>query len=165
MAFLGLFRGTELTELSWASLELAPRGVRVLVQSSKTDQYYQGATVLLPGHAEPALDVRTLLSRLRQHVPQARLVFCQQDGQALTVDTMRSRVKTYLGTFMSASDLARFSLHSFRRGGATAMAQQRIPIRLIKKHGRWLSDAVNVYLEADDEELSSAADQLGATLL
>ena len=40
---------------------------------------------------------------------------------------------------------ADFSGHSLRRGGAQFMRDEGIPRDLIKLHGRWRSDAVDVY--------------------
>ena len=36
-------------------------------------------------------------------------------------------------------------LHSLRSGGATAAAQGLVPERMIKAHGRWISDTVRIY--------------------
>ena len=43
-------------------------------------------------------------------------------------------------------DPAEFSSHSARHGGATAAASEGVPERLLKRHGRWRSDQVRVYI-------------------
>jgi len=43
-----------------------------------------------------------------------------------------------------------FGGHSCRAGGATEAARKKVETRLIKRHGRWKSDAVNIYLHDDD---------------
>lgn len=164
LAYLGLFRASELVELQWTNVEFTSQGIRVLVSSSKTDQYYVGATVYVPGHAQPYLDLRVLLAQLRTAVPDASHVFTSATGAQLSADTFRSRLKAYLRDLMPEERVAHFSMHSFRRGGATAMAQQRVPVRLIKKHGRWLSDAVNIYLEAAEDEMLIAGQVLANSL-
>ena len=52
-----------------------------------------------------------------------------------------------------------FGLHSFRSGGATAASVAAVPERLIKAHGRWVSDVVRIYtyaLPAERLEVSAA---------
>ena len=48
-----------------------------------------------------------------------------------------------------------YGLHSLRSGGATQAAKAGIPDRLIKKHGRWVSEvAKDMYIrEALNEKL------------
>ena len=46
-----------------------------------------------------------------------------------------------------------FGLHSFRSGGATAAAVGGMPERLIKAHGRWVSDVVRQYTCSLPDEL------------
>ena len=43
-------------------------------------------------------------------------------------------------------DPERYGSHSARRGGATAAAAQGIAMHLLKRHGRWKSDAVYAYI-------------------
>ena len=40
-------------------------------------------------------------------------------------------------------DPSKFSNHSFRSGGATSAANQSVPERHFKVHGRWKSDSAN----------------------
>ena len=42
--------------------------------------------------------------------------------------------------------------HSLRRGGAQALRDAGVPRHLIKAHGRWASDAVDVYLDVNPKE-------------
>jgi len=41
-----------------------------------------------------------------------------------------------------------YGSHSLRRGGTTAAAKN-VPTHLLKRHGRWRSDAVFLYIEDD----------------
>ena len=45
-----------------------------------------------------------------------------------------------------------FALHSGRIGGATRLAARRVPEAVIKKEGRWSSDAFMVYVRANMED-------------
>lgn len=165
LGFLGLFRASELTALCWTDLSEDEHGLRVLLRTSKTDPYYRGATVFVPGHEQAVLDVRFLLARLRTWVPSASHVFTDIHGNQLTPETLRGRLKRYLRQVLPESEVAGFSLHSLRRGGATAMARQHVPVRIIKRHGRWRSDAVMVYIEAEGFEARAGALVLGSLLV
>ena len=56
-----------------------------------------------------------------------------------------------------------FGTHSLRRGGAQALAMAGWPIDLIKAFGRWLSDAIEVYLL--DIPLMTHGRELAASML
>lgn len=167
LAFLGLFRGSELVALRWPAITWTDAGVRITLTSSKTDQYYRGAEVSLPRNARAILDPGTLLRRMYDARVSDGFVFAKPDGSPLQTDTFRGRFKRYLSdaAIVPPNAIASYSLHSFRRGGATAMAQRKIPVRVIMRHGRWVSDAVNVYMEAADDEPLQATAALGAALV
>ena len=48
-------------------------------------------------------------------------------------------------------ELQRYGMHSFRRGGATDAREHGVDFTLLKAHGRWWSNAVEVYLNAGVE--------------
>jgi hypothetical protein len=43
-------------------------------------------------------------------------------------------------------EISRYGSHSLRKGGATAAAATRVRMHLLKRHGRWRSDAVFIYI-------------------
>jgi hypothetical protein len=49
-------------------------------------------------------------------------------------------------------DVKKYSAHSRRRGGATAAWLAGVPREVLAVHGRWRSDAVDVYLVADTSQ-------------
>lgn len=163
LMYLGLFRVSEVVALRWSDIEIDPAGIRVTVRSSKASQF-AAQTVFLAGHPDPVYDLRGLLPLLRGAAPPGAPVLAQANGCPLVPDTIRSRLRTYLSAIEPAIDVGEYSTHSFRRGGATAMARKGIPVRLIKLQGRWKSDAVNVYITSDTPELLEAAQLLAATL-
>lgn len=72
----------------------------------------------------------------------------------LRADTMSGRLQLYLKTLAQTHpelriDVKRFSAHSLRRGGATAAWLSGVPREVLAVHGRWKSDAVDLYLVAD----------------
>jgi len=52
-------------------------------------------------------------------------------------------------------DPSQYSTHSLRAGGATDLFTQRVPYYVIKKKGRWKSEAALVYYR-DDEDVEEA---------
>ena len=40
-----------------------------------------------------------------------------------------------------------YTPHSLRRGGATFFAEKGVPLPAIKRHGKWRSDAIELYLK------------------
>ena len=55
-----------------------------------------------------------------------------------------------------------FSLHSLRAGGATAIANAKVPDRLFKRHGRWRSEnAKDVYVKDSMEARLEVFRKLG----
>jgi integrase len=80
------------------------------------------------------------------------------DGKSLDpmpAEAFIARLREALGSAFPERDASRYAGHSFRRGGATAMHIAGHPLAVIKKHGRWASDAVLDYL--DDANLSEVA--------
>ena len=58
-------------------------------------------------------------------------------------------------------DINRYCLHSLRSGGTSAGANRGISDRMLKRHGRWVSDAVNGYVKDSVEERLKVSCLLG----
>ena len=52
-----------------------------------------------------------------------------------------------------------YGSHSMRRGGATAAAKF-VRTHVLKRHGRWKSDAVYLYVDDDAETVLSVTDAI-----
>ena len=64
--------------------------------------------------------------------------------------------------FKDCIDSTLIGVHSLRAGGASAAANNGIPDRLFKRHGRWLSEkAKDGYVKNDLKEHSSVTRSLG----
>ena len=59
------------------------------------------------------------------------------------------------------SDINRYCLHSLRSGGTSAAANRGISDRMLKHHGRWVSDAVSGYVKDSVEERLKVSLSLG----
>jgi integrase len=62
-------------------------------------------------------------------------------------------------------DPQRFSGHSLRSGGATDLFEARVAYHIIKKMGRWKSDAAMRYYRSDEDVVCSKSCQLSKELL
>lgn len=156
VGFFGMFRGSELQGLLWHHISFHPQGAVLYVHKSKTDQTGKGAYVFLsrlPLHQLDICPVQLLSDLQRTSKGPASAVFANSaTGQPLAVDTFRSTLKRLLRDTGHAAHLALYSLHSLRRGGATAAAQQGVPLRCLMEQGRWVSDAVRLYTYTSDAE-------------
>ena len=72
---------------------------------------------------------------------------------------LASQIKSLLTAAAEAEGLPvdRFGTHSLRIGGASALLHAKVPIEIIKRWGRWVSDSFQRYLwesTEDSRELS-----------
>ena len=64
--------------------------------------------------------------------------------------------------YLLGYDPDEFGLHSLRAGGATAAANNGVPDRLFKRHGRWKSDgAKDGYVEDSADRRLEVTKQIG----
>lgn len=184
-AFLGFFRGSELCSLRWGDLSFewegpqgrfeektpTPRAGRVLavtvhIRQSKTDPGAEGQLVRLAANPErpewcPVFLFCKLWNRLGSPGPETTVFASLVDGKPLATDTMRSRFKKRMEQLLPEPGLVeQYSLHSLRRGGATAAMAAGVPYRLVKRQGRWRSDVAQLYMWASDDELLQVSAKL-----
>lgn len=159
-----MLRGAEIAALQWGDLAFEQKGIVLLVRSSKTDQAGQGQFVFLHSHADSHVCPVRCLYALSSMTPLGLLtgpIFKthQHSHQPLSKSTMLTRMKHRLAAMGLPPQP--FGLHSLRSGGATAAAQQQVPERMIKVHGRWTSDTVRVYTCAVPEDRWSVSLAMG----
>lgn len=73
----------------------------------------------------------------------------------ISTDWLRLRIKAAVAAI--GLNPAEYSGHSLRAGGATDLFVARVPLYVIKKKGRWASDAVMVYYR-DEEDVDMAVE-------
>ena len=126
------------------------------VRMSKTDQTHENATIVLCGSAASAIcPIRWF--RLFQKVRRGGTHLFHQSNRGsvskLAPASPNSILKKWLERI--GIDPRRYGSHSLRRGGATAASRARVKTHVLKRHGRWLSDAVYLYI------IDSVQDTLG----
>ena len=126
-------------------------GIIVLIKWTKTLQF--GKTVLLPipriQHRHCPVTAITTMLHQRQCIENKNSpLFVFPDTQtAMTSVYMQSALHTLLDAMGQQVD--RYSLHSFRRGGATAAYQAGVDHTKIRRHGIWSSDCFWRYISQD----------------
>ena len=163
LAFFGLLRVSEYTTPSASffdeetHLSLADvnfnwerRVALIRIKKSKTDPFRQGVTIRVGILDHYLCPVHALLRYLVRRGPAPGPLFIFQDGKYLT----RAKVLNVLTS--SLPHVPHVNTHSFRRGGASALADANTPSHVIQIMGRWKSNAYMEYILLTDEFLISA---------
>lgn len=169
LAYAGFLRHSELAELKLCDIVVYDTHVKCFIEKSKTDQYRDGAWVIVAATGNPTCPVNMLHKYMNaagispgdsHDFLFRRLTFKKSSNSyvlragKLSYSTCRDLFKAALNEI--GVDETCFGLHSLRAGGASAAAAVGVPDRLFKKHGRWLSDsAKDGYVkESLDNQLS-----------
>ena len=152
LAFTGFLRFDELAKLRCCDLSFHDDYLELHIQSSKTDQYRDGASVVI---ARVEMSKICPMDQLRQYVSVAEIDLKSDERlfRGITKTSRGERLRPsgsisytrvreiILGKFRELGyDSTKFGLHSFRSGGASLAANAGIPDRLFKRHGRWRSE-------------------------
>ena len=150
LAFAAFLRFDELAKLNRSDVVIECTYLKLFIESSKTDQYRDGAWVVIAGSGKLAYCPVALTRRYLERTNLAPLspLFCQLSKtkygykarcKGLSYSRLRELV---LEAFKDiVSDVTTIGTHSLRSGGATAAANAGIPDRLFKRHGRWSSES------------------------
>ena len=71
-------------------------------------------------------------------------LFQLQDGTIVTTNDLKERLTEVIGHLQL--DMQRYTVYSFRIGGATSLARRGVDHRMIQIAGRWRSDAYRLYI-------------------
>ncbi|TFY53164.1 hypothetical protein EVG20_g10240 [Dentipellis fragilis] len=152
-AFHGLLRLGELvlndnpclrdcrTVIERASLQLLPNGYRFLIPSSKTDRVFHGAEIIIAGVTsdDDALAPLTRYLHMRDQLfPFHPHLWLCRSGQGPTRSWFMRRLRSHFPSDITG--------HSLRAGGATALAEEGVPLDYIQLLGRWTSDTFRIYI-------------------
>ena len=159
-AFFGLLRSSEYccptsSTISSASLlrhhlsfSADRSSAKLFLPRSKTDQSARGADISFFTLPSPLCPVSALwhFARVR-HAPTASPLFILDNGDFLTCEFT---VGILLSAFPSTPNI---NTHSFRIGGASALADAGVPDYVIQILGRWSSDSFLRYIRTPPESL------------
>jgi integrase len=154
LMFGGLLRESEAAGLMKEEVwvvddEIQGEVLYIFINKSKRDQERKGDTVVLaacPG--SPLCPVRWF--RLYARVARSTEFFFHSTfvkAGKLANGTPNGILKRWLAQMgLSDAESKTYGSHSLRKGGATAAAAGRVRMHLLKRHGRWKSDAVFIYV-------------------
>ena len=174
LAFAGFLRSAEVLKLKRNDICIYDSYLSVFIESSKTDRFREGAWVLIARTGTNLCPVTNLekyfswtgicpdsecflFGRLtatkRGHVLRGQ-------NKPLSYSNFRD---LFVKSFQSlVEDVNKFCSHSLRAGGATAAANNGIPDRLFKRHGRWHSEtAKDGYVKSSVDERLRVSKSLG----
>jgi integrase len=134
--------------LATADLFFSPPGYVLLIKWTKTIQH--GRHVLLPvpalAHRHcPVQAIRRMLALKPTHATPASPLFTLPNTDIPMTTTYLSEALQIIVQALGATPAA-YSLHSFRRGGASAAYQAGVDYAQIKSHGIWSSDSFWGYI-------------------
>ena len=152
LAFSAFLRCDELVKLRCCDVIFGPADMTINLPKSKTDQLREGSSVVVARSGTPTCPVtmlqqyctRAALDRTSQNF-MFRGIVRTKNGEKLRksghISYTRVRELMLQRLAKLGYDAAKFSMHSFRAGGATAAANAGVPDRLFKRHGRWRSES------------------------
>ena len=124
----------------------------VFVNRSKTDQAGVGDTVVIEGKEGGPICPIAAFKTYMQHrsLTSEYLFFNVKSGKKLSNTTPNHTLKRLLSKAEINPD--GFTSHGARRGLATEAFKKQVDVLLLKRHGRWKSDAVYRYIATDTIE-------------
>lgn len=152
LSFRGLLRKSAVCKgphnLKRSDIKIFQWGIIISIRHSKTIQYreriHQVPISRVGGQLCAVTWLETMLSR--SYVPSDSPLFglCKKNVYApLTYDWFAKRLRESVG---KAGLVGKYTSHSLRRGGATALAMVGVPLHQIQKTGDWKSMSVLLYL-------------------
>jgi hypothetical protein len=127
----------------------------LVLRQSKTDKYSENATVVLaacPGHK--LCPVMWVKRYLKGRSPGATFFTGTGGGKPMGCALANTKpnfiIKDWLKK-IGVTDTRMYGSHSLRRGGCTSAMLAKVNLHTVKRHGRWKSDAVYLYMVDDME--------------
>ena len=176
LGFSGFLRYNELSNIKMNNLEFHDTYLKLVIEKSKTDIYRRGSSVII---AKTGNDLCPIFW-LKAYIESAGLALNTDSYIFRSISLLKSkgiyklcdrnvplsytRAREILLNSLEevGLDKSRFGLHSLRSGGATTGANRGISDRLIKIHGRWVTDrAKDGYIKDSVESQMAVSLNLG----
>ena len=149
LSFAGFLRYDEVANMKESDVSVFADHAELYIESSKTDQYRDGAWVVIARTQSDLVMLERYMKLARIEGSFEKHLFrgltVTKNGSklrpsgGLSYTRMRELVLEKLGEV--GLDKSKFGLHSLRSGGASAAANAGIPDRWFKRHGRWRSES------------------------
>ena len=176
LAYAGFFRIEEVLHIRYGDISFHSGYVTINLEVSKTDQLRKGNQVVIAESSNDDTCPVKIFKRYLSHLESCPVEPSQYVFRALSktrsghtlVSANKpisySSVRDYFkSTFKDiVPNIALFSTHSLRAGGASAAANAGVADRLFQRHGRWKSvSAKNGYVEDSLESRLLVSKNLG----
>jgi len=133
-----------------------PIAYSLRIPESKTDQLRAGSLVRIAGRATTQALRMYLVNRKPAPTPSSPL-FAREDGSPMShsylIDNTLLLVQRARVTLRDPQSGRTFAGVSFRKGGATALAEAGVPDRVTQELGRWKSFCYKRYIHASELSL------------
>jgi hypothetical protein len=141
-----------------------PNALVIHLEASKTDPFREGVDVFnfLPSSL-PVFNAYMARHACKSSLTSASPLFGMADGSPLTRAALLDRTKSALTA--ARVDLSSFSGISYRRGGATSLAQAGLLDHVVQIIGRWKSNVYTRYIHSNRQYVCSVLDRYVAGLL
>jgi len=173
ISYASFLQFDELVQIKRQEIQISESYMSISIPRSKTDQLHNGKEVVIARVGSQLCPVRALekyLSQANIAPSDNRVIFRPivktklgeklRDSGRLTYTRLRECFKEKLKSLGFPAE--QYGLHSLRAGGATAAANNGVPDRLFKRHGRWKSEsAKDGYIEDSLEARMSVSESLG----
>ena len=173
LAFAGFLRFNELVNITPCDITCQEDMIVIHLPHSKTDQLRKGDEVAIARTGNltcPVAMLEAYMARSGTTWNDRRFLFRPisksgkaeklRDSGSISYSCLRDLFRKKLREL--GYDPDKFGLHSLRAGGATAAANNGVPDRLFKRHGRWKSDkAKDGYVEDSAKHRLTVSQQIG----
>ena len=143
IGYAGFFRFSELCHIKACDVKFFPSYVSIFLESSKCDQFRDGAWIVIARTDLPTC----LVKALEDYISAAQINLSEDLSLFRALATPRSKVRSQgisytrareliKDAFRDIKDVSKISVHSLRAGGATSAANANIIDGLFKRHGR-----------------------------
>ena len=150
LAFAAFLRFDKLAKLVRSDVKIENDMLKLFIQSSKTDQYRDGAWIVVASSRKATCSVAMMGNC---YLDRAGLscdspLFCQLSktkcgykprSKGLSYSRLRELVLEAFKDIVPV--ISAIGTHSLRSGGATAATNAGVPDRLFKRHDRWASES------------------------
>ncbi|XP_071107737.1 integrase/recombinase xerD homolog isoform X1 [Haliotis cracherodii] len=174
VAYAGFLRSAELLNLKRCDIIFYESYMTVFIEKSKTDMYRDGAWLLisrtrgklcpvswLETYVEAACIDNESQEYLFRNLSKCKTSYVlRKQNSSMSYTRLREEFIEAFAPFVR--DISKYGLHSLRAGGATAAANNGVPDRMFKRHGRWKSEnAKDGYVKDSVEHRLSVSMSLG----
>ena len=154
LGFSGFLRFSELSNIRMCDILWKDSHIEIKIPKSKTDIYRKGNSVIIARTGNILCPVHWL----QKYIDLAELDNTSSDFLFTAINFFKSsgkyratnktkpisytRCREILQSALNeiGLDSKKYSLHSLRSGGASAASNNNVPDRLLKVHGRWVTD-------------------------